>query len=124
IVVVPVPASYGFTRLQTPIYRATVWLTVKPARADYGTTLVIENMLRLFSRELQTDKLAQLVDDRLGLDLPLDTLEGKAHVSAVSEDLLLEIQIDDVDPSRARDVAFAWADEYAKAHQNQQASVD
>jgi capsular polysaccharide biosynthesis protein len=124
IMAVAVIASYAFTRLQTPIYRATVWLTVKPARSDYGQTLVIENMLRQFARELQTDKLAQVVNDRLNLDLPLDALEAKAHVSAVSEDLLLEMQIDDVDPNRARDIAFAWADEYAQAHQNQQAAID
>src|SRR5919201_2604710 len=83
IVVVAVVASYLFTRLQTPIYRATLWLTVKPARSDYGQTLVIENRLRQFARELQTDKLADEVNDKLQQDLPIEMLVSKVHVSAV-----------------------------------------
>ena len=124
IVVVAVVASYLFTRLQTPIYRATVFLTVAPSRSDYGQTLVIENTLRQYARQLQTDRLAETVNDRLKLDLALDRLRSKVHVSAVSEDLLLQLDVDDTDPNKARDIAFAWADEFAKFHQNRMASID
>lgn len=124
IVAVAVVASYLFTRLQTPIYRATVWLTVKPARSDYGQTLVIENRLRQFARELQADKLAEEVNNKLQQDFPIESLVSKVHVSAVSEDLLLEIQVDDVDQARARDIAYQWGKQYSEDHQNTEASID
>jgi capsular polysaccharide biosynthesis protein len=124
IVAVAVVASYLFTRLQTPIFRATVFLTVAPSRSDYGQTLVIENTLRQYARQLQTDRMADLVNERLKLDLALERLRSKVKVSAVSEDLLLQMEVDDTDPNKARDIAFAWADEYAKFHQNKMAAID
>lgn len=124
IVAVAVVASYLFTRLQTPIYRATAFLTVAPSRSDYGQTLVIENTLRQYARQLQTDRMAELVNDRLKLDLALDRLRAKVRVSAVSEDLLLQLEVDDSDPNKARDIAFVWADEFAKFHQQKMAAVD
>jgi capsular polysaccharide biosynthesis protein len=123
-VLVAVVASYLFTRLQTPIYRATMFLTVKPARSDYGQTLVIENMLRQYARELQTDNLADLVNERLKLDLALDRLRSKVKVAAVSEDLLLQIDVDDADAAKARDIAYSWGKQFAENHQNGEANKD
>jgi capsular polysaccharide biosynthesis protein len=120
---VAVVASYLFTRLQTPIYRATVFLTVT-ARNDYGTTLVIENRLRQYARQLQTDNLAELVNDRLKLDLALDRLRSKVKVAAVSEDLLLQIDVDDPEPAKARDIAFQWGKQFAELHQNAEANKE
>src|SRR5438067_5734155 len=117
-----VVASYLFTRLQTPIYRATAFLTVTPARNDYGQTLVIENMLRQYARQLQTDFLAELVNDRLKLDLAVDRLRSKVKVAAVSEDLLLQIDVDDAEPAKARDIAYQWGKQFAENHQNAEAN--
>jgi capsular polysaccharide biosynthesis protein len=123
IIAVAVVASYLFTRLQTPIYRATVFLTVS-SRADYGQTLVIENRLRQYARQLQTDRIATAVNDRLNLDLALERLRSKVKVSAVPEDLLLQIEVDDTDANRARDISFAWAGEFARFHQESNAAID
>jgi capsular polysaccharide biosynthesis protein len=120
---VAVVASYLFTRLQTPIYRATVFLTVT-ARNDYGTTLVIENRLRQYARQLQTDNLAELVNDKLKLDLALERLRSKVKVAAVAEDLLLQIDVDDPEPAKARDVAFQWGKQFAENHQNAEANKE
>jgi capsular polysaccharide biosynthesis protein len=123
-VVVAIVASYLFTRLQTPIYRATVFLTVTPARNDYGQTLVIQNQLRQYARQLQTDFLAEMVNERLKLDLALDRLRSKVRVAAVSEDLLLQIEVDDPEPAKARDIAFQWGRQFAENHQNVEASKE
>jgi capsular polysaccharide biosynthesis protein len=124
IAVIAVIASYVFTRLQTPIYRAAVFLTVSPSRIDYGQTLSIENLLRQYARQLQTERLADEVNQRLKLDLPTEVLRAKVRVAAVSEDLLLTMEVDDTDANRARDIAFAWADEFVKLHQNRMAAID
>jgi capsular polysaccharide biosynthesis protein len=124
VIVVAVVASYLFTRLQTPIYRATLFLTATPARNDYGQTLVIEQRLRQFSRQLQTDQLAERVNEQLKLDLAIERLRSKVKVAAVSEDLLLQIDVDDTDPNNARNIAYQWGKEFVAFHQNLNAAVD
>jgi capsular polysaccharide biosynthesis protein len=125
VVVVAVVASYLFTRLQTPIYRAEANLTVKASRiGDYGQALAVEKNIRQYARELQKETLAEQVNDLLKLDLPVDGLRAKMRASPVMDDLTLQLEVDDTDPTRARDIAFAWAKEYVKVHQNQMASMD
>jgi capsular polysaccharide biosynthesis protein len=124
VVAVALVASYLFTRLQAPVYRAEARLTVSPSRMDYGQTLVIENLIRQYALELQTERLAQQVNDNLRLDLPIDGMRSRMRASPVMDDLTLMLQVDDVDAARARDVAFEWAQEYVKHHQNKMANVD
>jgi capsular polysaccharide biosynthesis protein len=125
VVVVAVIASYLFTRLQTPVYRATAFLTVKAARiGDYGGALAVEKNIRQSARELQTETLAEQVNDLLKLDLPIDGLRAKMRASPVMDDLTLQLEVDDSDANRARDIVFAWAKEYVKLQQNQMATID
>ncbi len=119
-----VATSIVFARLQTPIYRSEVKLTVSPSRLDYGLTLVIGNLLRQYSQQLQTHQMARAVDERLKLDLPTEKLLAKVKVAAVSEDYMLVMTVDDTDPNRAYDIAFAWADEFVKLHQIRMDPVD
>ena len=116
--------SYGFSKLQEPVYRSTIKLTVTPSRMDYGLTMVIESLLRQYSERLRTDKIAEAVNARLQLDLPTDTLKGKVRVSPVPEDYILMVTVDDSDPNRARDIAYALADEFVNQQQILMAPVN
>ena len=120
--VAAVVASYLFTRFQTRLYRANAVLTASPSRFDYSLNLVMEDFLRQFTRELQTDRQAELVNNRLNLDLAPERLLGKVKASAVLDDMTLLIEVDDTDPTRARDIAFAWADEYIKFNTDKMAT--
>ena len=124
VAVAAVGATVVFGKLQQPVYRSTVKLTVTPSRYDYGLTLVIENLLRQYSQRLQTNKLAEEVNERLQLDLPVEKLRSKVKVSPISEDYLLAITVDDVEANRARDIAFAWADQFVKQQQILMAPVN
>lgn len=124
VCLVALGTSVVWSKLQTPIYRSTVRLTVSPSRFDYGLTLVIENLLRQYSQMLQTDKLALAVDDRLKLDLSGEKLRSKVTVSAVPEDYLLQMDVDDADPNKAYDIAYVWADEFVKQQKVRMADVD
>lgn len=117
-------ASIGFAKVQEPIYRSKVVLTVSPSRYDYGLTMVIESLLRQYSRQLQTEKLAEQVSQRLDLQLSPQRLLGKLKVSSVSEDYLLELQVDDTEANRARDIAYVWADEFLKQQQIRMSTVN
>jgi capsular polysaccharide biosynthesis protein len=117
-------SSYVYCKLQTPIYRSEVQLTVAPSRLDYGLTLVIDNMLTQFQQQLLTRQLATQVNDALKLDQPVDTLLGKVKVSAVSNGYLLDITVDDSDPNNARDIALVWVQKFIEKHQADQAPLD
>ncbi len=116
--------ALGYSRLQTPLYRSNVLMLVSPSRFDYGLTLVIKNLLRQYSRQLETDKLAQTVSSRLRLDLSPDELRRRVKVTSVDEDFLLQIQVEDTDPNRAYDIAYVLADEFVKMQQIRMAPVD
>jgi len=116
--------SYGFSKLQEPVYRSTIKLTVTPSRYDYGLTMVIESMLRQYSERLRTNRIAEAVNDRLHLDLSTEKLKSKVKVSPVSEDYILMVTVDDSDPNRARDIAYAWTDEFVKQQQILMAPVN
>ena len=124
VAVVATAAGVAFAKVQQPVYRSKVVLLVSPSRYDYGLTLVIENLLRQYSRQLQTEKLAELVSQRLDLQLAPERLLSKVKVSSVSEDYLLELQVEDTEANRARDIAFVWADEFLKQQQIRMAEVN
>jgi capsular polysaccharide biosynthesis protein len=117
-------ASFGYAKLQTPIYRAEVQLTVAPSRLDYGLTLVIDNLLTQYQQQLLTRELTTTVDDKLKLDRPIDSLLGEVKVSAVSNGYLLDITVDDTDPNVARDIALVWAQSFIELHQAEMAPLD
>jgi capsular polysaccharide biosynthesis protein len=117
-------SSYVYCKLQTPIYRSEVQLTVAPSRLDYGLTLVIDNLLTQYQQQLLTRQLATQVNDALKLDQPVDTLLGKVKVSAVSNGYLLDITVDDSDPNNARDIALVWVQKFIEQHQADQAPLD
>jgi capsular polysaccharide biosynthesis protein len=123
VVAVAIISSYLFARLQTEVYRATVFLTVT-ARNDYGSTLVIENKLRQFARQLQTEILAEKVNDKLQLDIAPERLRGKVRVAAINEDLLLQIEVDDIEANRARSIAWQWAQQFVQDHQDREATAE
>lgn len=58
------------------------------------------------------------------LDLAVERLRGKVKVAAVPEDMLLQIEVDDTDASRARDVAHQWGREFVELHQNKMAAIE
>lgn len=117
-------SSFVYSRFQKPVFRSEVELAVSPSRLDYGLTLVIDNLLTQYQKELSTRHLAGIVDDNLKLDLPIDTLLGKVKVSAVSNGYLLDITVDDYDPNRAQDIALVWAQKFIEQHQAEMAPKD
>jgi capsular polysaccharide biosynthesis protein len=124
VAVVAVVASFLFTRLQTPVYRAHAHLIVSPSRiADFGQNMAIESQLRGYARQLNTDRIAEEVNNKLQLDLPIARMRANMRASAVMDDLTLQLEVDDIDERRARDIAAQWAKQFVEFHQNRMASV-
>jgi capsular polysaccharide biosynthesis protein len=87
-------------------------------------TLTMETWLAQYRQQMLERSLAATVDYNLKLDLPIDTLLGKVNVRTVPDQSRLDVTVDDGDPNRARDIAFAWAQMYIEQHQREASPLD
>ncbi|NLE77550.1 MAG: hypothetical protein GX605_12475, partial [Chloroflexi bacterium] len=65
-------SAVGFSKLQTPIYKASIKLSVEPARLDWGLTSTLKENLRNYVMRLQTHQMAEKVISRAELDMNSD----------------------------------------------------
>jgi capsular polysaccharide biosynthesis protein len=100
--------AYGFAKTQTPIYRSSVKLEVT-GRIDYGQILAIGQLLRQIAARVETTAVANAVDEQLRLDLGPDAILEKVHTQAFPDTIQIQIDVDDVDPIRSEQIAFALA---------------
>jgi len=127
IVVVAIATFTGavvFSKLQTPIYRSTIKISVSPARYDYGLTLTIERVLRNYSAQLKTRRMAQTVIDRLKLDITPEALIEELTVGAQLDNNLIQIDVDDPDPNRAQAIANVLARVFVEEQTARTADID
>ena len=71
-------AGYGFSKLQVGIYEASVKMTVRPARADWGLGQTVGSLLRSLAGDITTHSFLGEVIDQAQLDMTTDDLlDGK-----------------------------------------------
>ena len=103
-------AAYGVSKLQTPVYSASVRLSVVPARAtDWGSSNSLKDLLRNYVETIHTHRTAQEVIDRALLDMSTSDLLSKLFVSPDSSTFTIKIEARDTDP----EVAYAIVDTVA-----------
>jgi len=103
-------SALAFSKAQEPVYRATVLLSVQPARLDWGLQQTLKNMMRNYSRQIKSRQNAQQVIDQLQLDMSPDSLKAKLNVSPIESDLLIQVDVKDHDPIVAQDIARVTAE--------------
>lgn len=109
VALIAAASAYGFSKMQTPIYSASVQLSVNPARLDWGLSNTIKDLLRNYATNIRTHTMAQAVIDRAQLDMQTTTLLSKLFVSPDSSTFTLEIEARDRDPKVAMDIVDAMA---------------
>lgn len=110
LVVITSGSAVVFSKLQRPVYRATIFLNVIPARLDWGLQQTIKNLLRNYSGQITSDATLRRVDEQLQLDMSPDMMRAKMRVDPIESDLLLQIAVEDYDPIIAKQIADAAAD--------------
>lgn len=112
VALVAAASAYGFSKMQTPIYSATVKLSVVPARAtDWGSNNSLKDLLRNYAENIRTHTMAAKVIDRAQLDMDTTTFLSKLFVSPDSSTFTLALEARDRDP----EVAMAMVDAMAQA---------
>lgn len=111
IVLVAITASsaYVFSKLQTPVYKASVNVSINPARADYGLTQSAKIMLRNYVAIVHSETWAGEIIDGEELDLTPGKLKSNVTVASDDSRLLIQIDVKDYDQAQASLIANAWA---------------
>ena len=93
-----------------PVYRASVQLSVEPARLDWGLVGSLKQLLRNYVVQLDTKQMAREIIDQAKLDLVDEELKGMWHISSDDSNFTLLIEVDNPDPIVAGQVAQTMAD--------------
>jgi capsular polysaccharide biosynthesis protein len=101
-------AAFGFSKAQTPTYRATQKVLLQPARFDYGLTETLRIVLRAFVVYLNTDQQAQEVINRLELDMQPGELRSHVTISSDPTQLIVQIDVDMEDGPLASRIATEY----------------
>lgn len=114
---VAVLAAVAMTLITTPLYQASTRLFVSTTSGVSTTDLYQGNRLsqdRVLSyTELLTgESLAQRTIDKLGLDMSPESLQKRIDATAKPSTVLINLQVLDESPVRARDIANALSDEF------------
>lgn len=93
-----------------PVYRASVQLSVEPARPDLGLTTSVKSLLRNYALRLDTKKMARRIIDQAELDMLDDELKGMWHISVDDSNFTMLIEVDSPDQAVACEIAQTMTD--------------
>ncbi len=119
-------SAYVFSKLQTPVYKSTVTLSARPARAsDYGQGLAIKALLRNYVQQMQSPDIAQPVIDKLQLDMNADKFASLFNFNADESTFVITVearypQIPDV----ATKMAQTLAETFVSVHNQENLQMD
>jgi capsular polysaccharide biosynthesis protein len=114
--------AIGVSKMLTPVYRASIQVSVEPARLDWGLSGTIKDILRSYVVRLDTYKMAQKVIDRAQLDMSTDELKSKLTISSDASNYTIQIDAKDTDPIVAKQIAQTMAELFVEEREqwNQQ----
>jgi capsular polysaccharide biosynthesis protein len=112
VAVVAAVGAFGVSKLLPKEYRATVQLSINPARSDWGLYQSAKDTLRNYVLNIKTHRMAQKVIDRAQLDM--NTYEFLADIDIAEDSSTLSITINATrrDPEEARLMAQTLAEEF------------
>jgi capsular polysaccharide biosynthesis protein len=110
LAVLTAAAAFVFSRLQTPIYKSTIYLLVKPSRTDFGLTQSAKILLRSYVAWMDTDARAAEVIDARQLDMDPQSLRGNVTIASDDSRFVIQIDVKNENGDLANDIARKWAE--------------
>ena len=112
VAVIAAAAAVGVSKLQTPVYKATIQISVEPARLDWGLSNVIKDIMRSYVVRLTSHKMAQKIIDRAQLDMNTDELKSMLSISTDSSNYTLRIDAKSTDHIVAQQIVQTMAEQF------------
>ncbi len=103
-------SAFVFSRLQTPVYEASVRILVKPYRPDLGLTQTAKTVLRSYVQWMRTQQNALHIINDLQLDMVPEALLGNVTIAPEEENFIIQVDVRDQNPDTAGKVAYRWAE--------------
>ena len=115
--VIAVLAAVVVTLLTTPLYQASTRLFVSTTSTDnvseiYQGNLFSQQRVISYTQLIKGETLAQHTIDKLGLDMTPNALQEHIKASAKPDTVLIDVEVLDRSPVRARDIANTLSDEF------------
>lgn len=109
--------AVGYSLLTTPLYQGSTRLFVSTSAGSslsdaYQGNRFSQERVVSYSELLMGRTLAQRTIDKLGLDMSADELQEKVTASSKLDTVLINVDVLDSSPVRARDIANALSDEF------------
>lgn len=108
IAILTAAAAFGFSEMQTPVYKSTVLLSIN-TRPDWGTSQAAKALLRNYAANMYSLPWAQQVIDRLQLDVTPEDLKSRVTIDPDETRFTLQIEVKDYSPELADRIAETWA---------------
>jgi capsular polysaccharide biosynthesis protein len=101
-------AAYGFSKLQTPLFRSRVIYQVLFNRLDTGSNMFVDNLLNSYVGLVYQPDQMQAISDQLGLDVQSgEALMKYVRIQPQPESMRIVVEVDYFDPGEARRIASA-----------------
>jgi capsular polysaccharide biosynthesis protein len=115
--IVAAVSAFGFSKLQRPIYKSSMQVTVLPARNDFGLAQTTKQLLRAYVTIIDTKGWAQRVLDRFAqsvepLDMTPQQLKGNVIIASYEDKNVIQIDVKNGDGELGNRIALAWAQEF------------
>lgn len=108
IAILTAAAAFGFSEMQTPVYKSTILLSIS-TRPDWGTSQAAKALLRNYAANMYSLPWAQQVIDRLQLDVTPEDLKSRVTIDPDETRFTLQIEVKDYSPELANRIAETWA---------------
>ncbi len=103
-------SAFVFSKVQIPEYRSSVRVGIQAARNDFGQAQTIKILLDSYVAQMYTRTMAQEVIEQLGLMRTAEALKGDVTIASESQQMLIQIDVDDTDGEQANRIAKKWAE--------------
>jgi capsular polysaccharide biosynthesis protein len=103
-------SAFVFSKLQTPVYKSSVQILIKPARPDLGLTQSAKWLLRSYVARMYTRDWAEDVIDLLKLPMIPEKLMSNVTIASDESRFVIQIDVEDYDGDVANDIARTWSE--------------
>ncbi len=110
VAAVAVVAALGVSLLISETYKATIQLSVNPARADWGLSQATKDLLRNYVLNIRSHRMTQEAINRAQLDMSTYDFLANLDASDDAANLSITLQAESHDPEEARLMAQTLAD--------------
>lgn len=112
-------AAVVYSLMTTPLYQASTRLFVSTTSGSslseiYQGNLFSQQRVMSYTELIRGETIAQRTIDKLGLEMTASTLQQRIKATAKADTVLINVNVLDQSPVRARDIANTLSDEFVK----------